>query len=159
MLDTGDATQPPVRLFGSGDVAALYERYAAGVHAFVYRRTGDSILADDITAETFVRVLQASIGRYEDRGLPVTAWLLRIATNAVVSHARRDHPWVTTDTLAVTELAVSADLGLRRSASGTNRYHRTARGYLHTCSACSPPTSGAPSCCAIGRSGPSRRSP
>ena len=41
-----------------------------------------------MTAQTFERAL-ARIGGYEDRGIPFSAWLFRIASNLVVDRARR----------------------------------------------------------------------
>jgi len=45
--------------------------------------------AEDVAAQTFLQALQA-YGRYEERGAPVTAWLLRIAANVVYKQARRE---------------------------------------------------------------------
>src|SRR3954447_21686255 len=62
------------------DFAALYVRYYPVVLAFVSWRTRDALLAEEITAQTFLQALQA-FHRYEDRGLPVSSWLYRIARN------------------------------------------------------------------------------
>jgi len=71
------------------DFAQLYQRHHAAVFAFAYRRTGDHMRAEDVAAQTFLQALQA-YGRYEERGAPVTAWLLRIAANVVYEQARRE---------------------------------------------------------------------
>lgn len=78
------AAQRDPRLF-----AVLYETHFERVHAYVRRRVQDRHEAQDLTAEVFRRAL-AHIGRYEDRGAPFAAWLLRIAANAVVDRAKRD---------------------------------------------------------------------
>ncbi|MDZ4720729.1 MAG: sigma-70 family RNA polymerase sigma factor [Roseiflexaceae bacterium] len=65
----------------SGDPDAigwLYERYAPLVRRYVASRVGDPQLAEDICNDVFVKVLE-SLGRYEDRGWPFSAWLYRIA--------------------------------------------------------------------------------
>jgi RNA polymerase sigma-70 factor (ECF subfamily) len=66
----------------------LYDEYADRVYAFVRSRTGSSHDAEDITAAVFLKAWEA-IGSYDDRGLPFSAWLFRIARNAVVDEYRR----------------------------------------------------------------------
>jgi len=53
------------------------------------RRTGDRMCAEDVAAQTFFQALQAD-ERYEERGAPVTAWLVRIAANVIYEQARRE---------------------------------------------------------------------
>lgn len=65
----------------------LYEGYALRVFRHVYFLTGDSVLAEDLTAQTFLKALEA-IQRYESRGVPFTAWLFRIACNLVINHRK-----------------------------------------------------------------------
>ncbi len=59
---------------------ALYERYVFRVFRHVYYLTNDTHMAEDLTAQTFLNALEA-IHRYEVRGVPFLAWLLRIAYN------------------------------------------------------------------------------
>ena len=54
---------------------------------FHRRRTEDRAAAEDITSQVFVQALGA-IGRFEWRGLPVSVWLFRIASNALADHWR-----------------------------------------------------------------------
>jgi RNA polymerase sigma-70 factor, ECF subfamily len=67
----------------------LYDRHVDRVYAFVSRRTHDRATAEDITSEVFQQAL-AHLGRFEWRGVPFVAWLLRIAANAVADLRRRD---------------------------------------------------------------------
>jgi RNA polymerase sigma-70 factor (ECF subfamily) len=72
------------------DVSAfgeLYERYVKRIYNYVYYRTGNHEDAEDLTARVFQRALQ-HIPRYQDRGLPFSAWLYRIAHNLVVNWHR-----------------------------------------------------------------------
>lgn len=66
---------------------ALYERYALRIFRHAYYLTGDSVLAEDVTAQTFLNAMEA-IPRYEERGAPFTSWLLRIACNLVINHKK-----------------------------------------------------------------------
>lgn len=72
-----------------GAFAAIYRAYYAPVVGYLYRRVGDEHSAEDLAAETFIKAMRA-IGRYEPRGLPLKAWLLRIATNEAHRRARRE---------------------------------------------------------------------
>jgi RNA polymerase sigma-70 factor, ECF subfamily len=66
----------------------IYDLYAARVHAFCRAHSTGREEAEDMTAQTFERALVA-IRRYEHRGRPFSAWLLRIAGNLVVDRYRR----------------------------------------------------------------------
>ena len=67
--------------------AQLYERYFDRVYAFALTRTRDRAAAEDVTAETF-RVAFENLARFEWRGVPFSAWLVRIAANAATDQAR-----------------------------------------------------------------------
>jgi|ERR1700676_636781 len=68
--------------------AELYEINFARVYAFVTRRVGDRDAAEDLTSEVFHKAL-ANLRRFEWRGVPFAAWLLRIAGNAIADRAQR----------------------------------------------------------------------
>ncbi len=63
----------------------LYDRYVAQVYQFTYRRVKNHAAAEEITAKVFHRALE-QLGRFEWRGLPFGAWLMRIATNLIHDH-------------------------------------------------------------------------
>jgi RNA polymerase sigma-70 factor (ECF subfamily) len=72
----------------------LYERYVDRIYTYVYYRTGNTFDAEDLTARVFLRALR-HIPKYQDRGLPFSAWLYRIAHNLVANwhrdNSRRNH--------------------------------------------------------------------
>lgn len=68
--------------------AAVYRLHYPEIHGYLHRRTGDSHLAEDLAAETFVAAWKAA-HRFTHRGVPVRAWLMRIATNQANRWARR----------------------------------------------------------------------
>jgi RNA polymerase sigma-70 factor (ECF subfamily) len=65
----------------------LYERYVGRIYNYVYYRTGNHQDAEDLTARVFHRAL-AHIDNYQERGLPFSAWLHRIAHNLVANWHR-----------------------------------------------------------------------
>jgi len=68
--------------------ADIYERNFERVYAFILKRVGDRDAAQDLTADVFHSALE-NIGKFEWRGAPFAAWLLRIAANAIVDRGRR----------------------------------------------------------------------
>ena len=66
---------------------ALYERYIDRIFNYIYYRTGSEQDAEDLTARTFYQAL-ANIRRYNERGLPFSAWLYRIAHNLTANWHR-----------------------------------------------------------------------
>ena len=68
--------------------AVLYEQHVDRIYAYVLSCCPDRMSAEDIVAETFQHALE-HLDRYEWRGVPVTAWLFRIASNAIAAHYRR----------------------------------------------------------------------
>jgi len=66
----------------------LYERNFHRVYAYVIRRVGDRNQAEDLTSEVFREAL-AGISKFEWRGVPFIAWLLRIASRAIADHWER----------------------------------------------------------------------
>lgn len=68
--------------------ADLYESNFERVYAYVARRLSDREAAQDVTSEVFHQAL-ANLGRFEWRGVPFVAWLLRIASNAIADYWRR----------------------------------------------------------------------
>ena len=59
----------------------LYDRYYSVVLNYVFRRTLDVALAEELTSNTFFNALRA-LGGYENRG-KFLAWLYRIAGNEI----------------------------------------------------------------------------
>src|SRR5580658_5492523 len=68
--------------------AELYEINFERVYAFIARRVGDRDAAEDLTSEVFHKALK-NLRRFEWRGAPFAAWLLRIAANAIADRAQR----------------------------------------------------------------------
>jgi RNA polymerase sigma-70 factor (ECF subfamily) len=70
-------------------LSELYTLYFPRVYRYILARTGNPYDAEDLAEEVFMRVLEA-IERFEWREAPFSAWLFRIAHNAVVSQRRKD---------------------------------------------------------------------
>lgn len=68
--------------------AALYDRYAALVYGYLWRRCGCSEDAADMTSETFTRALCAREGIHRDGSYLPGAWLIGFARNILHEHFR-----------------------------------------------------------------------
>jgi RNA polymerase sigma-70 factor (ECF subfamily) len=66
----------------------LYLRYADNVYGYARSIVRNEHDAEDIVQQVFTRMLTA-IQNYEDRSVPFSAWLLRIAHNMSIDHIRR----------------------------------------------------------------------
>jgi RNA polymerase sigma-70 factor (ECF subfamily) len=69
-------------------LASLYEENYEKVAWYIFIRIGNRHEAEDLASEVFLRALQ-SLDSYQERGLPMGAWLFKIAHNLVVDYLRR----------------------------------------------------------------------
>jgi RNA polymerase sigma-70 factor (ECF subfamily) len=67
---------------------ALYDRYAPKIYSYLYRRLGDPDIAEDLSAQVFLRMLEA-VQKGQPWKTSFSGWLYRIAHNLVVDHFRR----------------------------------------------------------------------
>jgi RNA polymerase sigma-70 factor (ECF subfamily) len=67
--------------------AELHRRYAAPVHAYVLRRTGDRDAAEELSQEVFVTVWRTA-GAYDAERAPVGAWITMITRNRLIDRLR-----------------------------------------------------------------------
>ena len=65
----------------------LYLRYSGHVYGYVRSIVHDDHEAEDITQHVFAKLMTV-IGRYEQRGVPFSRWMLRLAHNAAVDYLR-----------------------------------------------------------------------
>lgn len=65
----------------------LYDRHVRKIYNYIYYRTGNHHDAEDLTARVFQRALRHA-ANFEDKGVPVSAWLYRIAHNLVANFHR-----------------------------------------------------------------------
>lgn len=67
----------------------LFDKYYSQMINYILRRTGDTALSKDITANTFLKALQ-NLSKYEWKGVPFSSWLYRIAINEIKLHFRKN---------------------------------------------------------------------
>ena len=89
----------------------LYDRHFHRVWAYVIRRTGNHTEAEDVTSDVFRKALE-HLPRYEWRGTPFIAWLLKIASNTLATRWER----IARETGAPSQEVVESHAELERRA-------------------------------------------
>jgi len=86
-LDEGTRLLQEAKRWDESALADIYDTYAPSIYRYVYRKTGDRDIAQDLTAETFHRFLKA-LRRGGGPHDHLSGWLYRVAHNLVVDHYR-----------------------------------------------------------------------
>lgn len=74
-----------------GDAEAfglLYDQYSEVIFRYVYSHLENRLDAEDLTEEIFLRAWRA-LPKYDERGLPFSAFLFRIARNSLIDYYRQ----------------------------------------------------------------------
>ncbi len=93
-LSLGQEASKEARLIDaarSGEPAAwqeLYERFFPKMYTYAYCRIGDRAAAEDIAAQVFLNAWKG-IRSFRYRGVPISAWLYRIAHDLSADFLRR----------------------------------------------------------------------
>jgi RNA polymerase sigma-70 factor, ECF subfamily len=66
----------------------LYKKYFDRIFNFVYRQADDEDVAADLTSQTFLNALK-NVDKFTFRGVPVSAWFYKIASNEVNRYYRK----------------------------------------------------------------------
>lgn len=72
-----------------GAFELFYERFHEGIFRFLYYRLGNQQAAEDLTSETFLRLIKA-LPDYRAMGLPPGAWAYQVARNLAVDYFRKE---------------------------------------------------------------------
>jgi RNA polymerase sigma-70 factor (ECF subfamily) len=98
-------TQLAVARAQEGDqdaVRFLYVSYSHNIYGYVRSIVRNDHEAEDVTQHVFAK-LMTTVAKYDDRGIPFSAWLLRLARNVAIDHLRADR-------LTPTESVLDPDL-------------------------------------------------
>jgi RNA polymerase sigma-70 factor (ECF subfamily) len=110
--EEGRLVRQAIRRAKGGDsegIHFLYVRYYDDVLRYVNSLVRDFHEAEDITHNVFAKLMTA-ITKYEERAVPFTAWIMRVARNAALDHLRARRA-VPTETVRIAD-EKEADSGL-----------------------------------------------
>jgi RNA polymerase sigma-70 factor (ECF subfamily) len=89
-LNSGEEDRIRAAQAGSREAfAQLYETHVDQVYNYLRRRLAQPADAEDVTAEVFIRVMDA-LPFYQIKGPPFIAWLLRVAHNTAVNEMKKN---------------------------------------------------------------------
>lgn len=84
--------------------ARLYDAYLERIYRYVYFRVADHQLAEDITAQVFLKAWE-KLDSYQPGPSPYIAWLYRIAHNAVIDNYRTRKVSIPLENVSPTEIS------------------------------------------------------
>ncbi len=77
----------------------IYQEYGKQIFRFIYWRTSDKHLSEDILQEVFLKAWD-NIKNYKDRSFSIRAWLYRIARNTIIDYYRVKKPTVSLEEIS-----------------------------------------------------------
>jgi RNA polymerase sigma-70 factor, ECF subfamily len=86
----------------------LYVTYSHNIYGYVRSIVHDDHEAEDVTQHVFAKLMN-SVVKYDDRGVPFFAWLLRLARNLAIDHLRANR-LTPTETVLDPDASSSTDL-------------------------------------------------
>lgn len=97
----------------SDEFEAMYESNAPLIYRFMFWRTKDEMLAEDLTSNVFEKAWRS---RDSFKGGSAKAWLHRIARNTLIDHWRKRHDITVEDmgALETADVSVALDENLDR---------------------------------------------
>ena len=110
----------------------LYVRYSDNVYGYVRSIVRDEKEAEDLTQHVFLKLITA-ICKYDDRGVPFSAWLLRLARNAALDHLRRRRAIPAEEVYGADTYTDDSDLDTARTSGvlKCRKVRRRSRGWWH----------------------------
>ena len=87
-------------------LASLYEEYYDKIAGYAFVRIGNKAEAEDIAGEVFLKALK-SLKSYKERGVPMQAWLFRIAHNLVIDYFRKNKKHMT---VPIDEMQIESEI-------------------------------------------------
>ena len=76
------------REYDAQALAEIYDRYAESIYRYVYRYVGNAELAEDLTSEVFLKLLQV-LGTSRAPRQQLQGWLYRVARNLAIDWFRQ----------------------------------------------------------------------
>jgi RNA polymerase sigma-70 factor, ECF subfamily len=89
-LDNKSLVMAGLQKFDPQAIGAIYDRYFAEVYRYVRYRINDDSIAEDISSDVFLRLLDA-VKRRQGPQSNLKGWLIATASNAVNDHLRRQY--------------------------------------------------------------------
>ena len=104
-------------------MASLYDEYYGKIAGYIFVRLGDRAEAEDLAGEVFLKALE-SLDSYKERGVPMQAWLFKIAHNLLTDYYRKGAKRKTVD---IDTMQVAAETDLQAMTETNIEFERVAK--------------------------------
>jgi len=71
-------------------ISAIYDQYFSEIYRYILYRIGDTLLAEDIASDVFVRLLEAVQSGHSPQ-TNIKGWLIGTASHVITDHLRRKY--------------------------------------------------------------------
>lgn len=105
-----DSLEREEMMESADEFEAAYQAHATPIYKFLYWRTRDAALSDDLTSSVFEKAWRH---RSSFRGGSQRAWLQRIARNLLIDHWRRQKEVYSSDVENLAEPEPSVDINTK----------------------------------------------
>lgn len=76
------------RRYKEAMLTSCFNQYYDKIARYIYIRLGDGAESEDLASEVFLKAYK-SLDSFKERGVPMQAWLYKIAHNLLVDHHRK----------------------------------------------------------------------
>jgi RNA polymerase sigma-70 factor, ECF subfamily len=97
-IDTDELALIEAARLDPGAFKELYGKYFDRIYRYIWFRVSTPEDAADLTQQVFMQAFN-SLPKYQNRGLPFSAWLFRIARNKLVDASRQRRPDISWENL------------------------------------------------------------
>lgn len=104
-------------------LASLYDVYFGKIAGYVFVRLGNRAIAEDLAGEVFLKALE-SLDSYKERGIPMQAWLFKIAHNLVIDYRRKEFR---REIIPIDSVQIADDTDLQEIAEASVERERVSR--------------------------------
>lgn len=90
MFEFNKKAESDLEAIRSDEVNQVFDQYFSDVYKFVLFRVGDTLLAEDISSETFLRLLE-TVQKRDVRKSKAKGWLFTTASHIIMDHLREKY--------------------------------------------------------------------
>lgn len=71
------------------EFANIYEEFFPGLYRYIFHRVNDSVVAEDLISQVFLKALK-NLKKYDETKGKISTWLYTITSNTLIDHYRKD---------------------------------------------------------------------
>ncbi len=75
------------------EFADIYEEYLPKMYSYIYRRTDDELLSQDLSSQVFFKALK-NLDKFDPNRWKISTWLYSIMSNLLIDHFRKNEEYL-----------------------------------------------------------------